>query len=351
MPERASSSSAWATSAARRPPRASCATCSRERGLDGEIELDSAGTGGWHVGSPPDARATERRARARDHAGGRGAAGHARGLRGLRPARRDGPRQPARPAGDGAAPGAEHKVRLREFDPAVDGRPRRARPLLRRRARLRGRPRPRRGRLRAACSTICGRPAERRVAAPVASVAIASRGGDINDAWAVELDDGRRGCSSRRARARRPASTPPRPPGCAGSARRRTVPEVVGGRRRLPRAARGSTSGSRSTTRRSAAASPRCTRAGAAAFGGDRRTAARCASAPLELPSAATARTGRRSTRAGGSRRCADQALERGALSREGRAAIERVCERMADLAGPPEPTRRACTATCGRAT
>jgi len=30
-----------------------------ERGLDGEIELDSAGTGGWHAGSPPDARATE----------------------------------------------------------------------------------------------------------------------------------------------------------------------------------------------------------------------------------------------------------------------------------------------------
>ena len=30
-----------------------------ERGLDGEIEIDSAGTGGWHAGSPPDARATE----------------------------------------------------------------------------------------------------------------------------------------------------------------------------------------------------------------------------------------------------------------------------------------------------
>jgi low molecular weight protein-tyrosine phosphatase len=31
----------------------------RERGLEAEIEIDSAGTGGWHVGSPPDARATE----------------------------------------------------------------------------------------------------------------------------------------------------------------------------------------------------------------------------------------------------------------------------------------------------
>lgn len=26
------------------------------RGLEGEIEIDSAGTGGWHVGSPPDDR-------------------------------------------------------------------------------------------------------------------------------------------------------------------------------------------------------------------------------------------------------------------------------------------------------
>jgi protein-tyrosine phosphatase len=31
----------------------------REAGLEDEIEIDSAGTGGWHVGSPPDERATE----------------------------------------------------------------------------------------------------------------------------------------------------------------------------------------------------------------------------------------------------------------------------------------------------
>jgi len=30
----------------------------REAGMDGQIELDSAGTGGWHVGAAPDARAT-----------------------------------------------------------------------------------------------------------------------------------------------------------------------------------------------------------------------------------------------------------------------------------------------------
>ena len=31
----------------------------REAGLEHEIEIDSAGTGGWHVGAPPDERATD----------------------------------------------------------------------------------------------------------------------------------------------------------------------------------------------------------------------------------------------------------------------------------------------------
>jgi protein-tyrosine phosphatase len=35
----------------------------REEGLEGEIEIDSAGTGGWHAGDPPDARATAAAAR------------------------------------------------------------------------------------------------------------------------------------------------------------------------------------------------------------------------------------------------------------------------------------------------
>ena len=30
-----------------------------EQGLDDEIQIDSAGTGGWHAGAPPDERATE----------------------------------------------------------------------------------------------------------------------------------------------------------------------------------------------------------------------------------------------------------------------------------------------------
>jgi protein-tyrosine phosphatase len=33
-------------------------TLVREAGLEDQIELDSAGTGGWHVGSAPDERAT-----------------------------------------------------------------------------------------------------------------------------------------------------------------------------------------------------------------------------------------------------------------------------------------------------
>ena len=31
----------------------------RDEGLEDRIEIDSAGTGGWHVGAPPDERATE----------------------------------------------------------------------------------------------------------------------------------------------------------------------------------------------------------------------------------------------------------------------------------------------------
>jgi protein-tyrosine phosphatase len=30
-----------------------------DEGLEDQIEIESAGTGGWHVGEPPDARATE----------------------------------------------------------------------------------------------------------------------------------------------------------------------------------------------------------------------------------------------------------------------------------------------------
>lgn len=35
----------------------------RERGLEDEVTIDSAGTGGWHVGAAPDPRATAAAAR------------------------------------------------------------------------------------------------------------------------------------------------------------------------------------------------------------------------------------------------------------------------------------------------
>ncbi|TVP47457.1 MAG: low molecular weight phosphotyrosine protein phosphatase [Gemmatimonadales bacterium] len=35
----------------------------RERGLEGELRIDSAGTGSWHVGNPPDPRSAEVAAR------------------------------------------------------------------------------------------------------------------------------------------------------------------------------------------------------------------------------------------------------------------------------------------------
>ena len=53
----------------------------REAGLEKEIELDSAGTGSWHVGSAPDERATAAAAAPGHRARGRRAAGAARGFR------------------------------------------------------------------------------------------------------------------------------------------------------------------------------------------------------------------------------------------------------------------------------
>jgi protein-tyrosine phosphatase len=94
-----------------------------EEGLEDVIELDSAGTGGWHAGDPPDRRAT--------------AAARARGIvldgaaRQVRPedfedfdlilvADRDNLRDMLAIA----PPGTERKVRLlREFDPHSEGAP------------------------------------------------------------------------------------------------------------------------------------------------------------------------------------------------------------------------------------
>jgi protein-tyrosine phosphatase len=93
-----------------------------EAGLDGRIEVESAGTGGWHVGEPPDARATEAA-----HRRGVTLAGAARQIRPedfetfdlLVALDRENLRHLL-----AIAPGedAAEKVRLlREFDPASDG--------------------------------------------------------------------------------------------------------------------------------------------------------------------------------------------------------------------------------------
>jgi protein-tyrosine phosphatase len=44
----------------------------RDEGLEGEIEIDSAGTGDWHVGEPPDTRSTEAARRRGIELGGQG---------------------------------------------------------------------------------------------------------------------------------------------------------------------------------------------------------------------------------------------------------------------------------------
>jgi protein-tyrosine phosphatase len=96
----------------------------RQAGLENEIEVDSAGTGGWHAGEPPDERAT--------------AAAHRRGIR------LEGAARQVRPSDfdefdlivamdrrnlrelQALAPDdeAREKVRLlREFDPATAGAP------------------------------------------------------------------------------------------------------------------------------------------------------------------------------------------------------------------------------------
>jgi protein-tyrosine phosphatase len=94
-----------------------------EEGLEDAIELDSAGTGGWHAGDPPDRRAT--------------AAARARGIaldgaaRQVRPSDFEdfdlilaADRENLRDLRAIAPPGTEGKVRLlREFDPGCEGAP------------------------------------------------------------------------------------------------------------------------------------------------------------------------------------------------------------------------------------
>ena len=66
----------------------------RAAGLAEDVDVESAGTGGWHVGHPPDERASAAAAAARDRAREPGAEVPAGPLRRLRPDRRDGPPEP-----------------------------------------------------------------------------------------------------------------------------------------------------------------------------------------------------------------------------------------------------------------
>ena len=92
----------------------------REAGLEEEIELDSAGTGSWHVGSPPDERATAAAAARGIALEGAARPRASRGFRGFRFDPCDGSREPRRACGDWRrASSGRAKVRLlREFDAA-----------------------------------------------------------------------------------------------------------------------------------------------------------------------------------------------------------------------------------------
>ena len=96
----------------------------REEGLEDAIEIDSAGTGGWHVGNPPDARATEsarRRGIALEGAARRVTRADFESYDLLLVADRENLADMRALAPDEAS---RAKVRLlREFDPASDGAP------------------------------------------------------------------------------------------------------------------------------------------------------------------------------------------------------------------------------------
>ena len=314
----------------------------RGGGPHDEIEIDSAGTGAYHVGRPPDARATAAALRARHRARGRRPPGRPRGLRDLRPAAGDGRLEPAASCGATrrtTTPGARSVCC--GFDPRGGRRgPRRARPVLRRPARVRAGPRPWSRRPAGACSTSSRRPPGAaparartrlgRVPAPGACAAATS-----TRRWAVELEGGGRAFVKTRAGA---------PPGeyaaeaaglawlgepgaarAARSSRSTTVP-----RARVDRPGR-----SLGERRRSGAGWRRCTRPAPPRSG----PRGRCVWG-RSCSRASRATTGRRSTRSGvaAARR---PARERGALSAAGRAPSSASAERMAELAGPPEPPAR----------
>ena len=185
-----------------------------EAGLGEAIELDSAGTGSWHVGSPPDRAGHRRRALAGDRAGGQRPSGLTGGFRGFRSRDRDGSLEHARASATGAA-----ATRARQGEAAARVRPASA-----------GSedldvPDPYYGApggfdevldlVQAACAGLLGRDPRRAepvgdagrragmTLPPGASQVRQIGGGDINEAFRVLLADGQRGVRED-ARGRRP---------------------------------------------------------------------------------------------------------------------------------------------------
>ena len=318
----------------------------REAGLEDEVEVDSAGTGDWHLGEPPDARATAAAARARHRA--------------RRRRRGRSPRATSSASTCCWPPTAARWTPLRELAPDARGARARsgccasstpprttpdvARPLLRGRLR-RGR-RHRRGRL----------PRAARRGAVSLDVVVAPAGRRRRHQRGLAGRAGRRPQGVRQdapRRARRRVRHRGRRAGLAGRAGRAARAAGRGGRRRVPgarvdRERRGSTA----TARRSSAAGwPACTPRGA----GVRRSAGAPAGGRRDRPAAA--RPARAAQRAAAGlavvlRRAAPAAAAPVARSppsgrARGRARCASGCP-----SSPARPSRpRACTATCGAAT
>ena len=354
-----SASCASATSAARRRPRASCCSSCARPGLSERFEIDSAGTGAYHVGERADPRSrAEARAPRRRAAEPRAPVRRPRTST-LRLRARDGPAQPARPRAPRAhgrgrakvAPAAQLRCArgqdldvpdpyygggdgfARVFDICEAG----CRGLLAHAARA---------------STGCERARSarraraRRSARRVARAARRLRGGDINDAYrararrrprAVREDAARarcRTCSRRSARAR---AGSPRRARCAcrevlAVSRCATPPflalELIERRRARER-------DHDEQLGRGLAALHRC---GAPSFGLDARQLPR---RRLPQPNDAARRAGPSSTRRAGSSRCCAARSSRTARA-VAAARASRGCSRASrSCAGPAEPPAR----------
>ena len=170
-------------------------------------------------------------------------------------------------------------------------------------------------------------------------------GGDINDAWLVELEGGARVFVKTRADAR-PGEYATEAAGLRwlGDARRAARPRGARRRRRVPRArvdrrAAGSTPRAR---RRSAAGSRACTRPARRRSARRRRARRSPGSGSARSSSRPRPRTtGPRSTASTGSRRCCGWPPTAARSTPAGAAAVERVIGRLPELAGPPEPPAR----------